>query len=296
MSAQDDLNLFLGLYKKNFGLQEGELLQFLNTFHQKYNNALEYLSKPSDDRSVSEVKRQIYLINQFWAWTNSIQDFKIKVNWGNLKEEEEEEEEQQDNNILSQLYQTLPLLIKKVAEIMNSLPINAPQRELFALLLQNLLPIYFVKAANITEIVTYLRQKLPNFVCVGYKPKDYPPMQKESTLDNSWEYSACRGFEASSDQNSKIHFLLLTFNPKDESVADPYHQQVNQERDEFITGLLPKLAVEQKDRYQQQSFFPNHQLGLNYALSSEPILLNGMKVIFDQSTPVYPVNLQPKDK
>ncbi|NEQ76487.1 MAG: hypothetical protein F6K23_27705 [Okeania sp. SIO2C9] len=34
----------------------------------------------------------------------------------------------------------------------------------------------------------------------------------------------------------------------------------------------------------------------NYALSNEPIMLNGMKVIFDHSAPVYPVTLQPKDK
>jgi hypothetical protein len=36
--------------------------------------------------------------------------------------------------------------------------------------------------------------------------------------------------------------------------------------------------------------------GVNYALSSESIVLNGMKVIFDQSVPVYPVNLKRKDE
>jgi len=46
---------------------------------------------------------------------------------------------------------------------------------------------------------------------------------------------------------------------------------------------------------QRQSEFPSHQSGLNYAFSDEPILLNGMKVIFDQSTSVYPVNLQHKN-
>ena len=45
---------------------------------------------------------------------------------------------------------------------------------------------------------------------------------------------------------------------------------------------------------QRQSEFPSHQSGLNYAFSDEPILLNGMKVIFDQPTSVYPVNLQHK--
>ncbi|MDJ0590876.1 MAG: hypothetical protein QNJ72_12905 [Pleurocapsa sp. MO_226.B13] len=47
---------------------------------------------------------------------------------------------------------------------------------------------------------------------------------------------------------------------------------------------------------QHQSQFPNHQSELNYALSDEPILLNGMKVIFDQQAYVYPVDLQLKDR
>jgi hypothetical protein len=42
--------------------------------------------------------------------------------------------------------------------------------------------------------------------------------------------------------------------------------------------------------------FPITQTGLNYALSNEPIFLNGMKVIFDQPVGVYPVTLEPKDK
>ncbi|NEP86278.1 MAG: hypothetical protein F6K18_05265 [Okeania sp. SIO2C2] len=45
-----------------------------------------------------------------------------------------------------------------------------------------------------------------------------------------------------------------------------------------------------------KSLFPPSQSSFTTALSSEPVLLNGMKVIFDQPTPVYPVNLQPKDK
>ncbi|MFB2817396.1 hypothetical protein [Umezakia ovalisporum] len=46
---------------------------------------------------------------------------------------------------------------------------------------------------------------------------------------------------------------------------------------------------------QRQSQFPNHQSGLNYAFSDEPILFNGMKVIFDQSASVYPVSLESKN-
>jgi hypothetical protein len=46
----------------------------------------------------------------------------------------------------------------------------------------------------------------------------------------------------------------------------------------------------------EQSLFPDLGTELNYALSSEPVLLNGMKVIFDQPASVYPVSLQPKEK
>lgn len=45
-----------------------------------------------------------------------------------------------------------------------------------------------------------------------------------------------------------------------------------------------------------QSYFPRSESSFTTALSSEPVLLNGMKVIFDQPTPVYPVTLEPKNK
>lgn len=45
---------------------------------------------------------------------------------------------------------------------------------------------------------------------------------------------------------------------------------------------------------QRNSEFPVSHSGLNYALSSEPLLLSGMKILFDQSASVYLVNLQSK--
>lgn len=48
-------------------------------------------------------------------------------------------------------------------------------------------------------------------------------------------------------------------------------------------------SQQQKQSSLQQSVF-------NYAFSSEPILLNGMKVIFDQPVSVYPVNLESKEE
>lgn len=46
---------------------------------------------------------------------------------------------------------------------------------------------------------------------------------------------------------------------------------------------------------QHQSEFPLSHSELNYALSNEPLLLNGMKILFDQSATVYPVSVQPRD-
>lgn len=43
------------------------------------------------------------------------------------------------------------------------------------------------------------------------------------------------------------------------------------------------------------STFPHLESSFALSLSDEPILLNGMKVIFDQPVPVYPVNLQSKE-
>lgn len=44
------------------------------------------------------------------------------------------------------------------------------------------------------------------------------------------------------------------------------------------------------------SIFPWAPSGLNYALANEPVLLNGMKVIFDQPVGLYPVNLESKEE
>lgn len=45
-----------------------------------------------------------------------------------------------------------------------------------------------------------------------------------------------------------------------------------------------------------QSLFPYLGSEFNYAFSDEPILLNGMKVLFDNPTPTTPITLQPKQR
>ncbi|MBD2503165.1 hypothetical protein [Anabaena azotica] len=92
---------------------------------------------------------------------------------------------------------------------------------------------------------------------------------------------------------------------------------INQEKPNF-TKLVPSLEVNQPKIYQgtffkmdnynlpelefhinvaqSQSFFRIQPVGFNYTFSDEPILLNGMKVLFDNPTPTTSVTLQPKQR
>ncbi|HAC65494.1 MAG TPA: hypothetical protein DCF68_18675 [Cyanothece sp. UBA12306] len=298
MSSKDNLINFLQSYKVNFSSKSVKVAgAFLKLF---FNNlsALQYLSTLKKDKELLKARNLIGDLSLYWLhdekWANitAISFFKKNIKW--------KDDNPDEIDLEIYMYQTIYPLIDKISEEVNKLKITDKQREVFAILLQTLLPFYFVKAANITEIVSYLTEKLSNFVCVGYPPKDYPQMETPRELANSWEYSACRGFKASYDQRTDIHFLLLTFNPQDDSITQKMNNKVEDAENEFIKRLA-KLQEEEKDQSQQQSFsptpstvFPNYQLGLNYALSNEPILLNGMKVIFDQSAAVYPVSLQSK--
>lgn len=60
--------------------------------------------------------------------------------------------------------------------------------------------------------------------------------------------------------------------------------------------IYPELSLKDNNLISQSksNLFPHNESDLNYALSDEPILLNGMKVIFDKSVAVYPVNLEEK--
>jgi hypothetical protein len=60
-----------------------------------------------------------------------------------------------------------------------------------------------------------------------------------------------------------------------------------------ITDLA---QVELPSLSKASSVFPWAPSGLNYALANEPVLLNGMKVIFDQPVGLYPVNLESKEE
>jgi hypothetical protein len=58
----------------------------------------------------------------------------------------------------------------------------------------------------------------------------------------------------------------------------------------------PYTYSEQAAFIPAQTLFPQLESGFNYAFSATPVLLNGMKVIFDKAAPVYPVNLKKKNE
>lgn len=59
---------------------------------------------------------------------------------------------------------------------------------------------------------------------------------------------------------------------------------------------LPGFINEWSSSFAMTAGYTSSQFHFNYALSTEPVLLNGMKVIFDQPVSVYPVTLESKEE
>jgi hypothetical protein len=95
-----------------------------------------------------------------------------------------------------------------------------------------------------------------------------------NAINNEWSTWGSYMVEWSNRLNTKIgkSFVLdIENNPKDSTRYVSYSKNL----------LLSSIS---------------QQLGFNYAFSDEPILLNGMKVLFDNPTPTTPVTLQPKQR
>lgn len=66
-----------------------------------------------------------------------------------------------------------------------------------------------------------------------------------------------------------------------------------------LVDFTPKGSesnLSNKEISKMQCLFPLLGSEFNYAFSEEPILLNGMKVLFDNPTPTTPITLQPKQR
>lgn len=70
--------------------------------------------------------------------------------------------------------------------------------------------------------------------------------------------------------------------------------ELNPKLKKLNTNRANRLDVEIPNYTETQSLFPQFETGFTFAMSNEPMLLNGMKVIFDQPVGVYPVTLESK--
>ena len=297
---------FLRIYNLQFNKNIKLYSSFLNFFHKYHEDAIEYLSTLEDPHSESfiEAKKKIWQLNNQYAWTKDISRFKIKVDW----------EKPEDKDLFLLPYSTLYKLLTAIsaAFIIKKLPFHSPSRELFALLLQNLLPIYFLKAANITEVVKRMQLLFKDvfFVCVGCEPSDYPPMDKPEDKPDPWKYDACRGFEQKYNQQGNFYYLLLRYNPESENISDRHKKLVEQAEEEFIKKALNKLNLGNKESQESKKSQESQESQessdgtkysatkpiISYSLSftETPTFLNGEKVIFDKAVATTPVALEPK--
>ncbi|NES66371.1 MAG: hypothetical protein F6K24_14465, partial [Okeania sp. SIO2D1] len=163
MASLEHLDSFVQNYKFPFKKNPPNLNQFntfLRNFRKNRGKALEYLSElEGDNDDLPKAKGLMHDLSAIdpntgkkkFSWNSTISEFKIKINWYGSDD--------LDPDFYEEIYPTLPVLIDDIATKIQALPIDAPQRELFAILLANLLPFYFLRAANITEMVYYLKEK-----------------------------------------------------------------------------------------------------------------------------------------
>lgn len=118
-------------------------------------------------------------------------------------------------------------------------------------------------------------------------------LEKETSGSRSFTYdytSSGDGTVVTPSQAAHVHpdnVLTLT----GIAHADPLSEKGRQQ----VFPALYKLIQNLIDTSSFASILSSlGETAFNFALSSEPILLNGMKVIFDQSVGVYPVTLEPK--
>jgi hypothetical protein len=87
-------------------------------------------------------------------------------------------------------------------------------------------------------------------------------------------------------QWKESNFLVANLEEWGDVVFDAVKRRLEQAVKSLPLSIAQSLST--------ANLFPHFTSELNYALSNEPILLNGMKVIFDQPVGVYPVNLESK--
>ncbi len=192
-------------------------LMRLKLFEMNAAAALDYLASldPKDDdsrRAVAVARGQIYRAANQWAWTRSIPAFKISVVWGDS-----------DSDVQNRTYFTLIRLSMMMAERLKELQATkatnlSTVQELYATLLSQVLPIYFVKAANISQAISLMEQAfgdVPGFFDLACTQRDYPASNTSNILqDAAYRYDCGRGFLVKKRKADGGFSIVLTQNPE----------------------------------------------------------------------------------
>ncbi|MBN1210205.1 MAG: hypothetical protein JXB05_35465 [Myxococcaceae bacterium] len=200
---------------------------FLSAFHKNLEPAMDALQRASP-RQLAAVRREIYTLRTELAWNVDISDFDVQVDWDYGGDE-----------ILKTPWSTLRPLIAKIAEKVNARRLDDRSREIFALLLSQLLPLYVVKAANIGPAITLITDYLPDFVLQACGEQRDFPASKAQPVSRDHRYDSCRGFLPISDGGT--HYLALIYNENAEAV--PPRELVRQREALSMLGERARARV-----------------------------------------------------
>lgn len=176
-----------------------------NTLGRQFRHELKQLAE-----AITPIKA--YVSPQTSAWNDNIPDFKVAVDW--------------DPETSDQHQAGLTLMIDAIAANLKGTPADNPARELFAKLLDNAMPLFFVKAANISTPIAQMKAKLPDFVvdttAKGIRQSNYTPGDEATASQgidesNQANFDACRGFAAM--ERGGIHYFVLRQNPESEMTS-----------------------------------------------------------------------------
>ncbi len=167
-----------------------------------------------------EIKQEIYKLSKASAWNVDVDDFKVEVNWNDS-----------GDVLFNAPWTTLPTLIGAMSGHVKALAIGSSTREVYAIFLATLLPIYFVKAANISPMLELLKEQMPDFVLQACGPQTDYKASKAAPTNSANSNDSCRGFLPYF--NAGIYCLALTYNPEADAILSPNRKS----QDAFLSKI-----------------------------------------------------------
>ena len=159
----------------------------------------------------SHAQQQIYRLGGMLAFAGYVPDFKMAVAWFRA-----------DDDVLQLGFATLVSLVGAMRQGLTSVRGKGNEntvRFLYALLLTYLLPIYFVKAANIRDMIDFMDGRLTIegdafIVAVCPRGKDYSPLKTAPQGSGDTDLDCLRGFQPKRRRRDGKWCLILTYNPE----------------------------------------------------------------------------------